>query len=249
MKIYNTGKKILVRKINPLLKRLPAGSRVLDVGCGGGDLIRYLASHYKKLNFIGEDIHQPTLNYARQFKQGNTQYILGNGEKIPLNNNSVDFIYSTEVIEHSKNDKLFIKEIKRVLKRGSLLMLTTPNRKRVPFENTNPDHKRHYIVQELRKLLVTEGFKTISTEYRWPKLSREIDYLLNKLKDRFLNPKTFQPCVTAVSKKRRSNWKFKLLLFLFDRLIDPILTIFALADFKINGSKEKYNIMIICKKE
>lgn len=249
MKIYNTGKKILLYKIRPLINKIPKRGMVLDLGCGTGDLVRYLADKYRELHFIGQDIHQPSLDYAKQFRQENARYLKGDKEKIPLKNKSVDFVYSTEVIEHVEGDKLFIKEIWRVLKKGSFLVLTTPNRKRVPFKNTNPDHKRHYTTQELQKLLTSRGFRIISVNYRWPKLSRKIDNLLDKMKDRFLSPKTFQPCVTAISKKKRGDWKFKLLLFLFDIFIDPIITLIALADFKINADREKYNIMITCKKE
>ena len=46
-------------------------------------------------------------------------------KKIPLKNNSIDYILSTQVLEHMKNpDKLF-KEASRVLKKGGKMFLTT----------------------------------------------------------------------------------------------------------------------------
>ena len=38
-------------------------------------------------------------------------------------------VVTFQVIEHIKNDHLFIQEIKRVLKQDGLFIMTTPNRK------------------------------------------------------------------------------------------------------------------------
>lgn len=244
MKVYNSGKKILLFKLTTYLKGLPKDSVVMDLGCGTGDLIRFLASHFRQLNFIGEDIDEKTLNYAKQFKQGNTSYIKGVENHIPVNSSSIDLIYFHEVIEHTENDKLFVGEIRRILKKHGVATLTTPNRIHVPFKNTNPDHKRHYTVSELKKLLINSGFKILSVDYRWPKLSRSIDRFFDNWKESVFETKTFQPCVTALPKKEKESYKTKILLFLFDILIDPFITILTTLDHKLNAVKEQYNIMI-----
>lgn len=248
MKVYNSGKKILFFKLASYLNNLPKGRVIMDLGCGTGDLTRYLAEHFKQHIFIGEDIHDTTLNYAKQFKQENTSYMKGGEYKIPVNNNSIDFVFAHEVIEHINNDKLFTKEIRRILKKNGVIVITTPNRNKVPFENTNPDHKRHYVVQELTKLFTSSGFKILSVNYRWPKLSRTIDRLFNNWKESVFETKTFQPCVTALPKKEKESFKTKILLFLFDLLIDPFITILTILDHKLNADKEQYNIMIFCEK-
>lgn len=248
MKVYNTGKKILLFKLIPYLKNLPKGSVIMDLGCGTGDLIRYLANRFKQHNFIGEDIDEKTLNYAKQFKQENTFYIKGIENKIPAENESINLVFAHEVIEHTNNDKLFIQEIKRILKKNGIFAVTTPNRDKVPFKNTNPDHKRHYTVRELEQLFLNSDFKILSVNYRWPKFSRTIDNFFNSWKETVFKTKTFQPCVTALPKKEKENYKTKVLLFLFDLLIDPLITIMALLDYKMNAAREKYNIMIFCQK-
>jgi len=248
MKIYNSGKKILLKKIHPYLKQISNGGIVLDLGCGTGDLVRYLANRYQRLNFIAADIHRPTLNYAKQFKQKNVSYINNTEDKIPLNNNSVDFLYCTEVIEHVEDDKAFIKELRRVLKKNSFTVITTPNLDKVPFENTNPDHKRHYPVKKLTELFGSEKFNIINVDYRWPKISRKIDSFINRMKEKKFHPKNFQPCVTAIDKKRKSNLKFKIFLLLFDTICNPFISLITLIDYKINASKEKYNIILTCQK-
>lgn len=248
MKVYNTGKKILLFKLISYINKLPPGSVIMDLGCGTGDLTRYLADHFKEHNFIGEDIHDKTLSYAKLFRQKNVTYIKGKEHKIPVKGASTDIIFSTEVIEHTDNDELFVNEIKRVIRKNGIVAITTPNGAKVPFENTNPDHKRHYKVGELKRLFLNSGFRILKVDYRLSKKSREIDIFLDKLKEFIFKPKTFQPCITALSKKEKESRKAKTLLFLFDFLIDPIITIMAILDYKINASKDKYNIMVFCKR-
>jgi len=71
----------------------------------------------------------------------------------PLNNlddNSFEMAVSFQVIEHIKNDRLFLEEIYRVLKPGSICIITTPNKKM--SLTRNPWHIREYSATELLEL-------------------------------------------------------------------------------------------------
>lgn len=48
-------------------------------------------------------------------------------KEIQVDDNTADIVIAGEVIEHIKNSKLLISEIKRVLKPGGYLILSTPN--------------------------------------------------------------------------------------------------------------------------
>ena len=48
------------------------------------------------------------------------------GEQFPLKTEVVDFIFSSEVIEHIYDTKNALKEMARVLKQGGRLLITTP---------------------------------------------------------------------------------------------------------------------------
>jgi SAM-dependent methyltransferase len=67
-----------------------------------------------------------------------------------LADNAYDVVISFQVIEHIKDDALFLKEIQRVLKPGGTALLTTPNRKM--SLSRNPWHIREYLPQELKTL-------------------------------------------------------------------------------------------------
>lgn len=80
----------------------------LDLGCGH--------SYYKKYfpNRIGFDI-QP----------GHGVDVVGDAHKLPFENDKFDNILCTEVLEHLHSPHIAISEMKRVLKRGGKLILTT----------------------------------------------------------------------------------------------------------------------------
>ena len=52
--------------------------------------------------------------------------VVGRGEHIPLQSASVDFVISTEVLEHCPEPAKFAMEIHRVMRPGGMLVLTTP---------------------------------------------------------------------------------------------------------------------------
>jgi SAM-dependent methyltransferase len=121
---------------------------VLEVGCGEGrgiDLILPKAKSYTALDKI-----EPIIaSLQKKYPSGN--FISGN---IPpfskLKDNSFDRIFSFQVIEHIENDRLFLKEIHRVLRPGGVAFLTTPNR---PMSlSRNPWHVREYTAKELTAL-------------------------------------------------------------------------------------------------
>jgi ubiquinone/menaquinone biosynthesis C-methylase UbiE len=121
---------------------------LLEVGCGEGrgiDLLLPRVTQYTAIDKIEPVIGKLTIKYpTAKFYSGNIP---------PLSvfaDNSFDSIVSFQVIEHIEDDKLFLKEIHRVLKPGGIALLTTPNR---PMSlSRNPWHIREYTAQELTNL-------------------------------------------------------------------------------------------------
>ena len=75
-----------------------------------------------------------------------------------INDNSFDTLISFQVIEHIKNDKLFIEEIYRILKPGGKALISTPNIKMTLTRN--PWHIRENTSEELKEL-VSRNFDKI----------------------------------------------------------------------------------------
>jgi len=110
-------------QISTVKKLVPTSvTQVVDLGCSEGSWYNDL----KKLGFdeiIGIDISEERLKKARE--KGYSKTITTNAKHIPLENNSIDFIFSNDMLVHVLNDddKIQIfKECKRILKNNATLL-------------------------------------------------------------------------------------------------------------------------------
>ncbi|MBN2669451.1 MAG: methyltransferase domain-containing protein [Bacteroidales bacterium] len=123
---------------------------VLEIGSGQGYGMQILApkaTRYIALDKYPTEIIQPENAPKIEFIQTNVPPLS------PIDDESVDFVVSFQVIEHIKNDKAFVKEIFRVLKPGGAFIVSTPNIKM--SLTRNPWHIREYTVEEFKKLLAS----------------------------------------------------------------------------------------------
>ena len=121
---------------------------VLEVGCGEGrglDLVIPKSASFTAIDKIGPLIEGLKSRYPQaSFQSMNIPPFEG------LSENSFDTVISFQVIEHIRDDRLFLKEIHRVLKPGGTALITTPNRKM--SLTRNPWHIREYLPDELKNL-------------------------------------------------------------------------------------------------
>jgi len=114
------------RRICLLLKYLQVDSnqKVLEMGCGPGLILNQVQSQYR----FGVDLSFSSLQRAQSsFSEKNMKFIKSNVEFLPFPSESFERIYCTEVIEHTQNPGELLKEMRRVLKKGGLAVLTVPN--------------------------------------------------------------------------------------------------------------------------
>ena len=128
---------------------------VLDIASGegyGSALLAKVAS-----SVVGVDIDSECVEYARQ-KYGDTSnlnFLVGSCSSVPLPNRSIDVVTSFETIEHHDQHEQMMGEIKRVLKPGGLLLISSPNRLTYLAEtkDSNPFHVKELYYEELVNLL------------------------------------------------------------------------------------------------
>ncbi len=104
------------------------GRQVLEIGCGTGYGAHYLAS-FGAAQVVGLDVEEMALQYARQVHaHTRVRYELGDAEDLPFDNATFEFVFSSQVIEHTASPERVLAEIKRVLKPGGFCLVTTPNK-------------------------------------------------------------------------------------------------------------------------
>jgi ubiquinone/menaquinone biosynthesis C-methylase UbiE len=122
------------------IQRLANKSKnILDVGCGEGTRLDLFVGKGK--TGTGVDVSPFAINSANK-QYPHHKFLLINGENLPFSNESFDLVYSTFVLEHTRNQKLFIQEIIRVTKKNGMIAILCPNygspNRRSPVSNENP---------------------------------------------------------------------------------------------------------------
>jgi 2-polyprenyl-6-hydroxyphenyl methylase/3-demethylubiquinone-9 3-methyltransferase len=107
----------------------PAGKTVVDIGCGGG----LFAEEFARMDarVIGVDPSTSSLDTARPHAVAaglSIDYRTGVGEKLPLEDGSVDIACCVDVLEHVSDLDAVISETARVLKTRGVYLFDTINR-------------------------------------------------------------------------------------------------------------------------
>jgi ubiquinone/menaquinone biosynthesis C-methylase UbiE len=132
------------------------GKRILEVACGQGIGLRYLAQHAK--HAIGGDITAELLNRARLSGQEGIPLLRLDVETLPLRAASRDVIVCYEAIYYLTHPLQFLQECHRVLTPQGVLLLCTVNPEWPDF-NPSPHSHGYYSTQQLSALLKEAGFK------------------------------------------------------------------------------------------
>ncbi len=163
-------------RLSFLLERVPAGARVLDVGCGEGRFTAALARAGREA--VGIDVAEEPLRRARAREgEGVLDLRLVPAEgPWPLPDASFDAVWAGEVLEHVADTAGWLSEVRRVLRSGGALVLSTPAHgplTRLPLGlsgrafdahfDPRSDHLRFYTRRTLVALLADFGFDRIET--------------------------------------------------------------------------------------
>ena len=156
-----------------LLAGVSPGERVLDLGCGEGAFAAQLALAGAEV--LAVDVAEVPLRRARAANPGlPTQLIDGEGAW-DIADASFDVVWAGEVIEHVADTSRWLSELRRVLRPGGRLLLSTPDVgplqllsaalwRRAFAERFDPqgDHLRFYDRATLSAVIDSFGFERLS---------------------------------------------------------------------------------------
>lgn len=113
----------------------------LDIGAGAGELTRLLLPISRRVIML--DFYAPrTLPDGATFIQSDLN------REWPLEDDSVDFAFAIEVIEHVENPRHFVREVSRVLRPGGFGFLSTPNNHSLASKLTFLFRDQHRMFQD-----------------------------------------------------------------------------------------------------
>ncbi len=154
-----------------LLAHVRAGDRVLDLGAGDGAFAAELRA--AGCDVIAVDVAEEALRRARARVPGLDARRVEEGAPLPLDEDAVDVVWAGEVLEHVADVVGLLAEVRRVLRWGGTLLVTTPYHGRVSVaalalrgrfdERFDPrgDHLRFFTERSLRSLLEDAGFADV----------------------------------------------------------------------------------------
>jgi len=140
-----------VAKLDDRMRRVVAACAslhprsIIDIGCGRGFLLQQLLARDPSLTAYGVELSSML---AREARAAGIDVFEQNVEAgIPLPDNSIDVAVLGEVIEHVFDPDACVEEMRRILRPGGTLIVTTPN-----------------LASWLNRLLVLFGVQPVFTE-------------------------------------------------------------------------------------
>ena len=105
-------------------------SKILDCSCGIGNLACYLTD--KKYDVVGLTYNQSEVDYANHI--GRHYIIQGDMHTLSFDDNTFDFVYSIDALEHCQSPYIALQEMKRVLKPNGKMFIFMPGARWIEYE-------------------------------------------------------------------------------------------------------------------
>lgn len=138
---------------------------ILDIGTADGLMLERLSSSFDAI-FVGLDISFEllTANPNRSFHALHADALA-----LPFHEEVFDIVIATAIIEHLRDETRLLSECQRILRKGGLLILTTP----APFFDRISElvrytkkgsHLKVFTLNELKRLCQSYGFRILKAE-------------------------------------------------------------------------------------
>ena len=155
---------------------LRPGLRVLDVGCGTGDMLRLIAPLVSPGRCVGVDLSETMVAEAKRRASEPSEHLsfqLADAQALALDDASFDRVTATQVLVHLPQPAAALSEFHRVLAPGGILVIGEVDWPATGIESSNRELSRRFtqlasdglrnghIVREIAWLLQEAGFAEI----------------------------------------------------------------------------------------
>ncbi len=96
---------------------------LLDCGCGTAPMLSLLKEKYPDKKYTGIDLTPKMIEAAKAKHMDNVEFVVGDCEKLPFDENSFDAVICCQSFHHYPNVQDFFNSVYRVLRPGGRLVL------------------------------------------------------------------------------------------------------------------------------
>jgi 2-polyprenyl-3-methyl-5-hydroxy-6-metoxy-1,4-benzoquinol methylase len=144
------------------LRDAPSPVRVLDLGCGSGELDMHLVRERRDIELLGLDVSETGIEIARRKVPG-AQFRQQDFTK-PISIAGFDHwathAVCTEVLEHLDDPGSMLRNVRTILAPGCKLVITVPAGPMSAFDR-HIGHRRHFTAALLRRTIEDAGLRVV----------------------------------------------------------------------------------------
>jgi len=154
---------VITSLVKQVVSDLPAGYRVLEVGCGTGNVLRFLSDTCTDGQVIGMDLYLDGLRFAR--RRVASALVQGDMHHPPFKA-QFSLIGLFDVLEHLQNDTQVLRDLHALLAPQGALLLTVPAYMSLwSYFDEESHHVRRYVRRELTQKLNGAGYQVEYLSY------------------------------------------------------------------------------------
>jgi len=160
--------------LSDLRRRRPL-ERIVDVGCGVGQITRLFAQAFPEAAVYGIDRSVQAIARATE-APSSIHFAAADAYDLPFAPESMDAVICNNIWEHVPDPLRLLGELSRVLRRGGGLIVSTPSRYRIenlarvlqgkPVEHMSRHHVTEYSVGQMIELFRFGGFEVVGRRSR-----------------------------------------------------------------------------------
>jgi len=163
-------------------QKFSRGTKVLELGCGTGDVLAELKE--MGCEVWGVDIDPVAVNFAKNHFKLNNIYAMSCDEFFKLPNlPKFDLILFFELLEHLDNPLEFIQNVKRLLKEDGTIVMSTPSRRRILANLWQSDFPPHHLTR-WNEEAISNLFQKINFRISYLAYTDQLKFLLESLNDK-----------------------------------------------------------------
>lgn len=151
------------RVVADLVSQLP-GSRLVDIGCGQGDLLRHLATTFPALSLAGFELSQSGVDATKQkVPTAEVQVLDLYSAQAPgiLSQVHAEIGTCSEVLEHVPDPVSFLSRARTALLPGGFMVATVPGGPRTGFD-IQIGHLQHFTRSSIQSIFEQAGYEVVN---------------------------------------------------------------------------------------